>query len=177
MRGPAWLVGPFCFCGFFPGVRGVGRFVGAARGGAAPASARAPSGWSCLWHDCPAVLAARWGLRTRCAPCGRSAQTTQASQMTKRAGARPPCHSAPRHPRGARADAGFAVCAPLSSFGECVRVWHQHLRRLGLGWPKVHARTFTEGKAHADQGLADGPFGFRRFRPTLPVSTGWAICS
>jgi len=58
---------------------------GAARGGAAPAWARAPSGRSRPWRDSPAVLAARWGLRTRCAPCRRSAQTTQASQIRKRA--------------------------------------------------------------------------------------------
>src|SRR3989344_3891130 len=38
--------------------------------------------------------------------------------MTKRACARPPCRFAPRHPRGARADAGFALCAPLCACGE-----------------------------------------------------------
>jgi len=30
----------------------------------------------------------------------------------------PPCRCAPRHPRGARADAGFALCAPLWACGE-----------------------------------------------------------
>ena len=128
VRRPCLVGGAFLFLGLLvcfvlPGVRGVGRFVGAARGGAAPASARATSGWSCLWHDCPAVLAARWGLRTHSAPVGRCVQTTQASQMTKARCACPPCRCAPRHPRGAQADAGFAICAPLWAGGGGVAFW------------------------------------------------------
>ena len=56
-------------------------------------------GRSALQADCTAMLAPGSCRRTHCAPCGRSVQTTAASQFTKRVGARRPRHCASRRPR------------------------------------------------------------------------------
>lgn len=56
-------------------------------------------GRSAWQADCTAMLAPGSCRRTHCAPCGRSVQTTAASQTTKRAGARRPWRCASRRPR------------------------------------------------------------------------------
>lgn len=155
------------------GVPGLARFVGAARGGAAPAWARAPSGRSCIQQDSPPVLAARWGPPTRSAPCGRCAQTIRASQMTKHAArahlaapllgahkAPEPMPASPLVPRFLRADGRART--PLKSGHPPAR-----LRLLGLGRPKQWHPNSHLGRGQCRTGVYWLPaVGLELFAPT-----------